>query len=163
MKRASALVLAGAFLATGAALGVVAVRGPAPARSIDDRVHRISVTLRCPVCQDLSVADSPSLVAKQIRATIAQRLRAGQTPDQITAYFVSHFGQSVLLTPQGNGIDLLAWIVPALLVAGGLGTLALAVTRWSGSRARKLDPAALSDGDRAMLERELRTFHPEAT
>ena len=162
MKRASALVLAAAFLATGAALGFVAARGPAPARSVDDRVHRIAASLRCPVCQDLSVADSPSLVAKQIRATIAERLRAGRTPDEITAYFVSRFGQSVLLTPPGHGIDLLAWIVPGLLVAAGLGILALALRRWAGSGARSPASPALTDGDRAMLERELRAFHPEA-
>ena len=165
MRRASAIALAAAFVASGAALGVVAARGPAPPRTMDDRVRQIASTLRCPSCQDLSVADSPSIVARQIRAVIASRLRDGQSPQRIRGYFESRFGQSVLLTPSAHGIDLLAWLVPALLVLGGLGLLGLTVVRWSRPRASHPGATELevSPGDRALLEREVRALDAETT
>jgi len=165
VRRASAIALAAAFVASGATLGVVAARGPAPPRTMDDRVRQIASTLRCPSCQDLSVADSPSIVARQIRADIGARLREGQSPQHIRAYFVSRFGGSILLTPSAHGIDLLAWLVPALLVLGGLGLLGLTVVRWSRPHAPHPGAADLevSPGDRALLEREVRALDAETT
>ena len=153
--------LAGATLATGAALGFVALRGPTPAHSLDDRVHEVASTLRCPVCLDLSVADSPSIVARQMRARISRRLRAGESPAEVRAFFVSRFGRSILLTPGGSGVDLLAWIVPALLIAGGLLLLVAALLRWSrrppAAPAQSLEePSGITAVDRELLERELR-------
>ena len=160
-RRGASIAVAAALLAAAAAVGFVAARGSAPARSIDDRVHEIASTLRCPVCEDLSVADSPSLVAKQIRATIAHRLRAGQTPAHIKAYFVSRFGESILLVPPGHGIDVLAWIVPVLLVAMGLGILGSALGRWARPRPTE-GRAPLTDTERDVLDGELRTLDREA-
>jgi len=166
MRRASAIALAAAFVASGSALGVVAARGPAAPRTMDDRVRQIASTLRCPSCQDLSVADSPSIVARQIRADIATRLRDGQSPRQIRGYFESRFGQSILLTPAAHGIDLLAWVVPGLLVLAGLGLLGLTLIRWSRPKRQDGPDAAgveLSPGDRALLEREVRSIDVETT
>src|SRR5207253_3959795 len=117
VSRWPAVALAGSLLAAGTALGVVAARGPSPPSSMDDRVKQVAQTLRCPVCVDLSVADSPSLTARHMRSTIAALLRRGRSPDAIRGYFVARFGPTILLTPQGQGIDALAWIAPALLVA----------------------------------------------
>jgi cytochrome c-type biogenesis protein CcmH len=130
---------------------------------MDDRVHQVASTLRCPVCQDLSVADSPSLVAQQIRGAIARRLEAGQTPAEIRDYFVSRFGESILLAPPGHGIDLVAWALPAILVAMGLGVLVLAMGRWARRTGRPPEVPALSVPDRDALARELRTLDGEAT
>src|SRR5207244_2321694 len=79
--------------------GVVAGRGPAPSATMSERVRAIASTLRCPVCQDLSVADSPSGLATSIRAQIAQKLRAGETPSQIRQGYVGAYGQWILLSP----------------------------------------------------------------
>jgi cytochrome c-type biogenesis protein CcmH len=161
-RRGATLVAAAALLAGIVALGIAAARGPAPARSLDDRVHQVASRLRCPVCQDLSVADSPSLVAKQIRSTIARRLRAGQTPAEIEDYFVARFGESILLAPPARGIDVLAWIVPALLVAAGLGALGLALRRWAGAGPAP-EPTTLTAEERDAVDRELRMLDGEPT
>ena len=80
--------LAAALLAAAAVAGFVAARGPTPPTTLQDRVRAVASTLRCPICQDLSVADSPSGLAQQMRATIAQDLQAGMSPERIRAGFL---------------------------------------------------------------------------
>ena len=165
-----AAVLAAALLISGAALGFVAVRGPQPPSSLPERVHELASTLRCPVCQNLSVADSPSPLARQMRATIGRELRAGRTPEQIRARFVQAYGEWILLAPPRRGLNLIAWIAPALLLAGGLVAAVVAIRRWTSRRIDVAEAAGatsppgryavpdgngLSPDDRRMLEHAL--------
>jgi cytochrome c-type biogenesis protein CcmH len=105
-----------------------------------DRLLEIASGLRCPVCQNLSVADSTSEMAREMRALIVDELRAGKSPEQIRAYFVEKYGQWILLSPTARGFGLLVWLLPALAGAAGLGAAAWAIRRWtrqaaSGERA----------------------------
>jgi cytochrome c-type biogenesis protein CcmH len=156
---ARGLALAGVALAAGLALAVIAARGPEPPRTMPERVRAVASTLRCPVCQDLSVADSPSTVAQQMRRTIAEDLRAGETPAQIRAGFARSYGSWILLSPPRRGIDLVAWAAPALLLLGGLVIAVAAVRRWTfgtGRPARAQDrTSTLSAEDRRLLDRAL--------
>jgi len=164
--------LAAALLTAAAVAGFVAARGPTPPTTLQDRVRAVASTLRCPICQDLSVADSPSGLAGQMRATIAQELRAGMTSDQIRSRFVSAYGEWIALAPSRRGLDLVAWIAPILLVAAGLAVGLFAIRRWSfsglgfGRRSRALGPFTqageqLSPADRRLLERALRSIPDE--
>lgn len=109
-----------AALVTGAVAWLVA-RGSPQARTLSERVEAIAQTLRCPVCRDLSVAESPSEIARQMRASIASRLRAGQSAGQIRASFVRAYGQWILLSPPASGLGWLVWLAPfAALALGGL-------------------------------------------
>ena len=157
MRRAAVAAFATALVVAGASLAFVALLGPRPPRTLPERTRAVAETLRCPVCQDLAVADSPSSVARQMRATIATDLRAGRTPDQIRAGFVQAYGQWILLSPPKAGIDLLAWIAPALLVLAGLTLAVIAVRRWTpaaGSEpsAPAASDASLSPSDRRLLQ-----------
>jgi cytochrome c-type biogenesis protein CcmH len=107
------------------------------------------------VCQDLSVADSPSVAAREIRSTIARRLRDGRSPQEIRDYFVGRFGPSILLTPQGSGVGLAAWLTPGLLFAAGLTLLIGALWRWSRRTPGSLPEETVTHQDRALLDREL--------
>jgi cytochrome c-type biogenesis protein CcmH/NrfF len=155
------LVLALALLAAGAAMAFVALRGPAPPKGMADRVRAVASTLRCPVCQNLSVADSPSRLAQEMRRTIARDLRAGKTSEDIRQEFARAYGVWILESPPKRGIDLAIWIAPVLLVLGGLGVAGAAVWRWTGRGLVARDtPAAagvsgpsLSPSDRLLLER----------
>lgn len=111
----------GLVLAIGVALALAALatsRGPI---SASDRVEAIATELRCPVCQGLSVADSPSSTAQQIRRQIEQLLRDGRSADQIKEHFAARYGDWILLSPRPQ----LAWLVPPLTLAAGFagGTL----------------------------------------
>lgn len=152
-------VLAAALLAAGLALAMVALRGPAQPEGMADRVRIVASALRCPVCQNLSVADSPSRLAQEMRRAIARDLRTGKTPEQIHQDFARAYGAWILESPPKRGIDLVAWIAPVLLVLGGLGAAGVAVWRWTGrglagrvAPAAAGEPARLSEGDRSLLE-----------
>jgi cytochrome c-type biogenesis protein CcmH len=109
---------AAAGLVAGALLAASFARDGSP--TIDQRRQAIASGLRCPVCQNLSVADSPSGLAAEMRASIEQRLREGETPSQIRAFFVQRYGEWVLLEPPRRGFDLVPWLAPVAALALGL-------------------------------------------
>lgn len=98
---------------------------------LDEQVRQVAAQLRCPVCQNLSVADSPSETAQQMRAVIRDQLQAGKTPEEVLAYFRSKYGDWILRSPRPHGLNLLVWLGPFAGVAVGLGVVALAVRRWA--------------------------------
>lgn len=127
------------------------------ARPVSDHdVYEVASQLRCVVCQNLSVADSPSEMAGQMRAIVRERLAAGQTPAQVRQYFVERYGDWILLAPPRRGFTLLVWLAPLVAVLVGLTVVTLLVRRWTGRR-RVTPPtidAAMSERIRRELERE---------
>jgi cytochrome c-type biogenesis protein CcmH len=114
-----------------AALGRQMLSPVPPAATPEARAHAIGERLACPICEGLSVADSPSALAQQMRAVITEQIAAGDTDAQIQQYFVARYGPGILLTPPKQGFTLLAWWVPLLfIVASALG-IGLAAYRWS--------------------------------
>ena len=144
------LVIAVMALALVVAGTPVAALAQHPARHVEEQtVYEIATQLRCVVCQNLSVADSPSEMALQMRAVIKERLAAGERPDQVIRYFVDKYGDWILLSPPRRGFSLLVWIFPFVAVAVGLGIFALVLRRWT----RRRRPAPPSPLDPAMSER----------
>ncbi len=80
---------------------------------IDDAViYHIGMTLRCPVCQGASIADSPAQMAQDMMA-IVRRMRAeGKSRDEIYAYFRERYGDWVLLAPRCEGWNMSLWLLP---------------------------------------------------
>lgn len=97
------------------------VQGPVTARdSALDRLARdVSSGLRCPVCQGLSIQDSPADLAVEMKHLVREQLAAGRTPEQVRAYFIEKYGEWVLLEPEPAGFNLLVYALPLLLVVGG--------------------------------------------
>ncbi len=91
----------------------------------DARVREIARDLQCPVCQNISVADSPSQLAGDMRSVIANKLNEGWTREQIEAYFVERYGPGILLSPPRSGFSALVWLGPWVVLALGLGLVAL--------------------------------------
>ena len=108
-RRRAAAVTAG-LLALALAAGIDRVALAATVS--DEDVQAIASQLRCVVCQNLSVADSPSEMAHQMRALIRERLAAGDRPAEVMAYFVQRYGDWVLLSPPARGLNLLLWLAP---------------------------------------------------
>ena len=146
--------LPGALLLAVAALAALGAAPPGRAVT-EDQVREVAANLRCVVCQSLSVADSPSETANQMRAIVRERLAAGETPEQVTAYFVEKYGTWILLAPPRRGIDLLVWVVPFVALALGLGLAILAMRRWRRRSAAAAPPAAVDDATRARIRREM--------
>lgn len=154
--RAGALVVAAALVAAAAAIVVTAARGPSAPGTLEGRVRAIASTLRCPVCQDLSAADSPSALATEMRASIAQQLQAGRNPSQIRAGFVAAYGTWILLSPARRGLTLVAWLIPIALALAGLFLATASLRRWSRGRAiAPTEQPPLVPEDRRLLDRAL--------
>src|SRR5439155_3317299 len=83
------------------------------------------------VCQNLSVADSPSEMARQMRVIVRERLEAGESPAEVVQYFVDRYGEWILLSPRRRGFNLLVWFAPLAAVAVGLAIVAVLVRRWT--------------------------------
>ncbi|HEY9474123.1 MAG TPA: cytochrome c-type biogenesis protein CcmH [Mycobacteriales bacterium] len=151
------------------ALVVVAVRGEAPPTSQAQRAHQIASTLRCPICEDLSVADSPAPLAGQMRQQISEQLAAGRSAEQIRAGFVAAYGDSVLLTPPHRGIGQIAYLLPFLVLVAGLAAATLLLRGWrrrpavatSASRRTGAEQSNLTAADRDRLEDALTRLREE--
>jgi cytochrome c-type biogenesis protein CcmH len=121
----------------------------------EETVHDVAAQLRCVVCQSLSVADSPSETAHQMKGIIRERLAAGESPEQVKAYFVEKYGTWILLSPPRQGFNLLVWVVPFVGLAGGLVLVLILVRRWSRRPAAATDSPPLSADMRARIRREM--------
>ena len=119
------------------------------APDLEDRTRAIATELRCVVCQNLSVADSPSEMAQQMRAIVREQLQAGKTRQEIKDFFVSKYGEWVLLAPSTKGFALTVWVAPFVVLIGGLGLGLLVLRRW----ARKKSAPAPQGVDAALLAR----------
>ena len=148
----AALLLAATLCGTAAA--------QQPARPVtEEAAHEVAAQLRCVVCQNLSVADSPSEMAQQMRAIVRERLAAGERPEQGVQDFVDRYGEWILLSPRPRGFNLLVWLFPAVAVAVGLVILTVVLRRWT--RQHRASAATPSTLDAAMSERIRRELERE--
>jgi cytochrome c-type biogenesis protein CcmH len=116
----------------GGAQQVSVAPPPVVAESIlDARTRELSSQLRCPVCQGLSLQDSPSELSQQMRDVVRQQLAAGRTPAEVRAYFVGRYGEWILMRPEPHGFNWIVYALPLLVLAGGGWILALAVRKWT--------------------------------
>lgn len=105
------------------------------------RAQSIESSLRCPSCEDLSVAESSASTAVTVRATVTQMIAEGKTNQQIVDYLVARYGPSMVLDPPASGWSLLVWLLPLL---GGMAALAVLVTVLI--RRRDITDSGLADG-----------------
>lgn len=93
---------------------------PLTGEALELKTTEVAGLLRCPVCQGLSVADSPSEMAVNMKHQVHALLARGFTQEQILSYFERSYGQFVLLKPKFQGVNTLVWIVPILALAIGV-------------------------------------------
>ena len=75
------------------------------ADTIDDQVREISHLLMCPVCQGQTVEESNSDLAEDMRRIIRKRLEQGESKEEIIAYFVDRYGETILAAPPAKGTN----------------------------------------------------------
>ena len=102
-------------------------------QTLDQHVHDVASQLKCLVCQGESVADSPATLSLQMRGVIRQQLQSGKSEQEVVQYFVSRYGDRILLSPPWQGLTLLTWLVPIALMIGGVLLLFVVLRSWQSN------------------------------
>ena len=89
---------------------------PVTGAQLDQRTHEVAGLLRCPVCQGMSVADSPAEMAVNMKGQVRELLERGYTEEQILRYFELSYGQFVLLRPK----SIVIWLLPVVALILGI-------------------------------------------
>jgi cytochrome c-type biogenesis protein CcmH len=98
--------------------------------STQSRIAHLETLVKCPACEDLSVAQSNATSSIAVRNDIARRVREGQSDNKILTSLEATYGTSILLSPSTSGLGFLLWLVPlAALVALGVAIVRVARRR----------------------------------
>ena len=119
-------VLAGAALAL---LMIACTTAQVGIPESERRFHGLNKTIMCPICPGESIDQSQATIALQMRDIVRDKLEEGWTDDQIRDFFVDRYGPSVLMEPPTEGIGILAWIVPPVIVGVAVAAFLLAINR----------------------------------
>ena len=84
---------------------------------LEPRFKNLAQDMRCVVCQNQSLAESSSGLAKDLRIQIADQILAGKSDAEITAYMVDRYGEFVLYNPPMTLSNAPLWIGPGVLFA----------------------------------------------
>jgi len=84
---------------------------------LEARARAISEGLRCLVCQNQSIDDSEASLAKDLRLLVRERLKQGDSDQQVVDFIVARYGEFVLLKPKFTPHTMLLWLAtPAVFV-----------------------------------------------
>lgn len=89
--------------------------------TLEQRAHQLARELMCPVCDGQTIDGSNAQIATDMRVKVRELLDQGNTNAEIRDYFVLRYGEEILAAPERSGFNLLAWIVPIIIVVGGIG------------------------------------------
>lgn len=130
--------------------------------ALEAEAKRVSAVLRCPVCQGLSVGDSPSTMATHMRQQVRELVATGFVEEQVLSYFEASYGEFVRLKPPLRGVNWLVWLTPAAGLGLGLGivvwvlrgarTASRVATATPDAAEREVEPASAAPGSDALPE-----------
>ncbi|QQG30237.1 cytochrome c-type biogenesis protein CcmH [Pectobacterium carotovorum] len=85
----------------------------------EQQFRELTMQLRCPKCQNNSIADSNSMIASDMRQKVYELMQQGQTKEQVVDYMVDRYGYFVTYEPPITPFTVLLWLLPALFLAVG--------------------------------------------
>jgi|GEM_PF-677830 len=128
----------------------------AETKQASDKAREIEDNLIAPCCWSQPVSQHDSDIAQQIRSEVSSMVAAGKSREEILNYYVSKYGERILVTPRARGFNTLAYILPwaALPIGAWFLTLLLKKLR---SPAPSPAPAPLPDSRYAsVIEKEMK-------
>ena len=148
-------LLLGLLLATWTLAAAWAVE---PGERLDDpaleaRARAISAELRCLVCQNQSLDDSSAELAHDLRVLIRERLKAGDSDEQVRAYLVRRYGEFILLKPPLQRDTYVLWYGPFVVLLLGAAAAMLFLRR--RGRAAAAAPTPLTPEERRQVAKLL--------
>jgi cytochrome c-type biogenesis protein CcmH len=112
---------------------------------LEARMQKIAVELRCLVCQNQTIADSPSGLSDDLRREIREQLQRGATDEQVVQYMTERYGDFIRYRPPVKGSTVALWVGPLVLLVGGIGVLVFALRRRARLAPDRFEPDAEDD------------------
>jgi len=109
------------------AVGALALVSAPSVSSAQARVAHLESLVRCPSCEDLSVAQSNATSAIAVRHEILQKVRHGQSDNEILTSLEATYGTAILLSPPTTGLGVILWVLP---LAGLVVLVLIGVRLW---------------------------------
>lgn len=107
----------------------------------EQQFRDITAQLRCPKCQNNSIADSNAMIAADMRLKVYELQQQGQSRQQIIDYMVARYGNFVTYQPPLTPATLILWVLPALFIFGGGVVIVRRTRKRSGEQENGLDAA----------------------
>lgn len=86
----------------------------------EQQFRELTAQLRCPKCQNNSIADSNAMIASDMRQKVYELQQQGQSQKQIIDYMVARYGNFVTYEPPITPGTVVLWLLPALFILGGI-------------------------------------------
>ncbi len=133
--------------------GVAVVRSqPTDDVQLEQRMQALTQQLRCLVCRNETLADSPADVAEDLRRQIRDQMKAGKSDQEIIAFLTQRYGDFVLYKPPVKSTTYLLWFGPFVLLIGGTFLL----YKYLGQRRRMIADKPLTEEERKLAEELLK-------
>ena len=129
-------------------LGTALAKDAAPAAAdpaLEARMQRIAVELRCLVCQNQTIAESPAGLSDDLRREIREQLQRGATDEQVVQYMTDRYGDFIRYRPAVKGTTMALWIGPLVLLVLGIAVLVIALRRRAKLAPDRFEPDADDD------------------
>ncbi|GKX62253.1 cytochrome c biogenesis protein [Pragia fontium] len=124
----------------------------------EQQFRELTGQLRCPKCQNNSIADSNAPIATDMREKVYQLMEQGKSRQEIINYMVDRYGNFVTYEPPLTPATIILWLIPALCVVSG----AVAIVMLSRRHKRAVSdatPDALSAEEQKRLQQLLSDEH----
>ncbi len=99
-------------------------------KTIEEKQKSLEKSLVAPCCWNEAVETHNSGPAVEMRNKIAELLKEGKSEKEVTDYFISQYGQRILIEPTKEGFNLLVWTGPFIMLALGLVAVAIYLYRY---------------------------------
>ncbi len=123
---------------------------PISGAELDLLTEEVAGIMRCPVCQGLSIADSPTPLAMAMKVEVKEMLSKGYSESQVLEYFEQSYGEFIRLEPRAKGFNLVVWLAPLAVLLGGLLFLALRMRK--PAKVESAGPTAAGSSSETELE-----------
>jgi cytochrome c-type biogenesis protein CcmH len=118
--------------------------------AMQQRYEDMTKLLRCPMCQNQAIADSPVGVAADLRRELREQMAAGRTDAEIMDFMTARYGDFILYNPPVKPKTWLLWAAPVLLLLIGVVSAAVVIVRRSkGDMDAMADDSSNSEAGRA--------------
>ena len=149
----ASLILIGFLISALQVIAQTATPAMPPASpELELRLKKLETELRCLVCQNQTLADSPAGLAGDLRREVRLLADSGKSDEEIKQHLKARYGDFVLYKPTVESKTWLLWFGPFLLLLAGA-VLVIVITR--RTRALPAQPATLSDQEQSRAQKLL--------